>query len=255
MSKYIHTENVHNLRDPELLVPEILKMLNPKSVVDIGCGLATFLSIFKRYGVSDILGIDGKWVNKELLFKNINPNEFLEQDLEQLFILKKKYDLVLSLEVAEHIHQNYADIFVENLVNSGEVILFSAAIPNQGGQNHINEQWLSYWEEKFSKFNYKILDVIRPIIWDNSEIFWWYKQNTVLFVKKTFKISDNYKIMPITNIVHYELYLEKSDELEKIKKNKTFFIIKEVLFFLFGFELVKKTKNLFFRGISFFKRS
>jgi len=100
MSKYIHTENVHNLRDPELLVAEILKMLNPKSVVDIGCGLATFLSIFKRYGVSDILGIDGKWVNKELLFKNINPNEFLEQDLEQLFILKKKYDLVLSLEVA-----------------------------------------------------------------------------------------------------------------------------------------------------------
>ena len=58
-------------------------------------------------------------------------------------------------------------------IKAGNVILFSAAIPNQGGQNHINEQWLTYWEEKFSKYNYIIHDIIRPLFWDDPELFWW----------------------------------------------------------------------------------
>ena len=122
-------------------------------------------------GVNDVLGIDGSWVNKDLLHKYINPEEFLEHNLEKKIKLDKKYDLVLSLEDAEHLDKDSADVFVQNLVNSGNLILFSAAIPNQGGQNHINEQWLTYWEEKFAKYNYVIQDIIRPIFWNNSEFF------------------------------------------------------------------------------------
>ncbi len=150
MIRYKHEKKNHNLKNPRIIVPEIIKLLDPKSVVDIGCGLGTFLNVFKQFGVNDVLGIDGAWVNKDLLFEYINPEEFLEYNLEEEIRLDRKYDLVVSLEVAEHLKKDSADIFVQNLVNSGNLILFSAAIPNQGGQNHLNEQWLTYWEKNLS---------------------------------------------------------------------------------------------------------
>src|SRR5687768_14165313 len=153
-NKYTHSEEVHNLSAPQEIVPQLVKLFNPKSVVDIGCGLGTFLHCFKLEGVKDVLGIDGPWVNKELLKKYLNENEFLERDLEKEILLEKKYDLVLSLEVAEHLAPESADIFIQSLISSGRIIIFSAAIPRQGGQNHVNEQWLPFWEDKFMRYGY-----------------------------------------------------------------------------------------------------
>ena len=220
MSKYIHDEAVHNLLAPLKIVPEIIKILHPKSVVDFGCGIGTFLSVFKKYGVKDILGLDGPWAKNSPIFNFINVEEFIECNLEEEIKLSKKYDLVLSLEVAEHLSKDSADIFIQNLINSGEVILFSAAIPKQGGQNHINEQWLTYCEAKFLKHNYIIHDVLRPIFWNDPEIFWWYKQNMVLITPINFKFKVDVKSNHLRDVVHYELFNSKVNELEAIKRVK-----------------------------------
>jgi SAM-dependent methyltransferase len=255
MDKYKHNEVVHNLSAPNIIVPEIIKLLNPNSVVDIGCGLGTFLSVFKQLGVNDVLGIDGPWVNKELLYNYIKPEEFLEKNLEKEIKLDKKYDLVVSLEVAEHISKDAADIFVQNLINSGTLILFSAAIPDQGGQNHINEQWQTYWEEKFAKYNYVVHDVIRPIFWDKNDVFWWYRQNMILVAPRDFTLPV-VKAVPMRNIVHYELYKAKIWEIQEITrelqeitcgKKKTTFYIKVLVFSLFGYNFLKKIKPLLTR--------
>ena len=87
MNKYKHEEKIHNLKNANIIVPEIVKLLNPKSIV--GFGLGTFTHAFKRLGVKGVLGIDGLWVNKKLLFKYITPNEFLECNLENEIILDK----------------------------------------------------------------------------------------------------------------------------------------------------------------------
>lgn len=218
--RYKHNEKVHNLKSPRIIVPEIMRLLSFKSVVDIGCGTGTFLNIFKSLGVTDVLGVDGSWVNKDLLYKNINPDEFLESDLENKITLNKKYDLVISLEVAEHLSHKSADIFVESLVNAGNIIVFSAAIPNQGGQNHINEQWVTYWEEKFMKHNYVIHDILRPIFWDNPDVFSWYKQNIVLLAPKELKLCFVEQSVPMRNIVHYDIFLNKTKALENIIKGR-----------------------------------
>ncbi len=212
--KYKHKKRSHNLISPRIIVPEIMRLLSPKSVVDIGCGTGTFLNVFKSLGVTDILGIDGAWVNKNLLYENITPGEFLEYDLESKITLNKKYDLVLSLEVAEHLSYKSANLFVKSLVNAGKMIVFSAAIPYQGGQNHINEQWLTYWEEKFAKHNYVIHDILRPIFWDNPDVFFWYKQNMVLLAPKELELHFAEQSVPMRNIVHYDAYLAKVKELE-----------------------------------------
>ena len=223
MTKYIHDEQTHHLKDPDKIVPVIMELLQPKSVVDIGCGIGTFLHVFKREGVQDILGIDGPWVNRELLSKYIKPEEFLEADLEKGLSLDKSYDLVVSLEVAEHLAPSAADTFVKNLVNAGEVILFSAAIPLQGGQNHINEQWLSYWEAKFLKHHYGLQDVIRPLFWNDPEISWWYKQNMVLFTPKGFELRKELRCCPMTDVVHYECFTFYASERNTLLQGKAGF--------------------------------
>ena len=215
MTKFKHDiKQLHNLDSPNLLVPEILKLVNPKSVVDIGCGLGNFLHVFKKNGVKEVLGVNGPWVEKNLLFEYIEPEEFLEANLEKEIVLNKKFDLVVSLEVAEHLAEDAAENYVNTLVNAGNIILFSAALPGQGGQNHLNEQWLTYWEKLFLKHNYVIHDVIRPIIWDNPKIRSWYKQNMVLITPKEFEFKSELVYCPLRNIVHYDEFSRKVELLE-----------------------------------------
>lgn len=212
--KYIHKTDVHNLDSPKEIVPELFKLLNPKSVVDFGCGLGTFLYCFKEEGVKEVLGLDGPWANKDLLYNYLEPNKFKECNLEDKIKLEKKFDLVISLEVAEHCSEKSADIFVQNLIAAGNLIVFGASIPYQEGQNHINEQWLDYWEQKFLDQGYKMHDVLRPIFWNSPNIFWWYKQNMVLFTPKDYDIKSKYSNNVLKKLVHYEWYLDKSMRLD-----------------------------------------
>ncbi|MBK7870830.1 MAG: class I SAM-dependent methyltransferase [Saprospiraceae bacterium] len=160
---YNHTNILHNLKDPNEIVPILYKVLNPQKVIDVGCGLGTFIRCFKECGAEKIIGIDGGWVDKSLLFQNISEPEFIEVDLERPFNIPEKFDLAISLEVAEHLSPNCADIFIKNLTQLSNVIVFSAAIPGQGGQNHVNEQWPDYWIKKFNTHGYIVHDVLRPI--------------------------------------------------------------------------------------------
>jgi hypothetical protein len=64
------------------------------------------------------------------------------------------------------------------------VILFSAAIPFQGGTNHVNEQWPEYWVKHFQDRNYVVIDCLRKQIWQNDNVEWWYAQNILIFVQR-----------------------------------------------------------------------
>lgn len=212
--KYNHKLKVHNLKAPKEIVPEIIKIFNPKSVIDVGCGLGTFLFYFKKEGVNDILGVDGKWVDKKKLYQYIEKEEFMERDLENEFRLERTYDVVLSLEVAEHLSPKTSITFIRNLVSLGNIIIFSAAIPFQGGQNHLNEQWLTYWEALFRNEGFVLHDILRPMFWHNKNINWWYRQNIVVFAKAGVD-------MPVTkgdlkNLVHPELLIAKSRKFEEL---------------------------------------
>jgi SAM-dependent methyltransferase len=222
VTKYKHSEHVHNLESPQEIVPIIVKLLQPQSVVDIGCGIGTFLHLFKKEGVPKVLGVDGPWVNKELLHKYIDPEEFLEQNLEEAINLKQQFDLAISLEVAEHLSEKAARQFVKSLVNAGKRVLFSAAIPLQGGQNHINEQWLSYWEKLFQQEGYELYDVIRPLFWENDKVFSWYKQNMVLFAPKGEEWTEKMASFHGKNIVHPDLFTLKAELAEQISRPSFF---------------------------------
>jgi 2-polyprenyl-3-methyl-5-hydroxy-6-metoxy-1,4-benzoquinol methylase len=123
MKAFVHSETVYNTGSASEIVPIINQIIRPKSVVDVGCGLGTFLKVFKDQGVQRVLGIDGEWVDKALLSKNISITEFIVADLEKEITINEKFDLAISLEVAEHISENSADLFIRSLTNISKVIL------------------------------------------------------------------------------------------------------------------------------------
>lgn len=173
------------------------------SVIEFGCGCGAWLKAVKQLAPQAmVLGIDGSDVDRS---GYLDGTEFQKADLAT-YRTGNRYDLALSIEVAEHLDELYADRFVENLCLSSDIVLFSAAVRNQGGQHHVNEQNQSYWRDKFQKHGYMPVDCIRPRFWNDTRIPVYYKQNCILYVKDT-AVRERFQIEKgdMFDIVHPEL--------------------------------------------------
>lgn len=162
------------------VAPLLADLVKPRSVVDVGCGVGTWLSAFRSAGVPDALGVDGDYVPRDRL--QIPADQFRPADLSKPLDLGRTFDLALSLEVGEHIPADCADVYVDSLVALAPVVVFAAAIPFQGGTDHVNEQWPSWWVEKFAERGYVVVDAVRPLIWDNDKVEPFYRQDILVFV-------------------------------------------------------------------------
>lgn len=160
------------------ILPLVLDVVRPASAIDIGCGTGNWLAIAHELGVRDILGLDGPWVKAQLA---IPVEKFIEHDLTTPLKLDRRFDVALSLEVAEHLPASSARSFVKSLCDAADVVIFSAAIPGQGGRRHVNEQWPAYWAELFAELRYQCYDFLRPKIWNNPRVTWHYAQNSLIF--------------------------------------------------------------------------
>lgn len=159
------------------------KYYMPQSVIDLGCGVGTWLKAWQEQGVSDILGIDANQMQNDKLYIKRENIKIIDFETSS-FDIDKKYDLAQSLECLEHISPQNEDKALSILCNSSDLILFSAAIPMQIGTHHINCHKLQYWVNKFKKQGYKCYDIIRPeCIKNGAEIGSWYIQNILVFAK------------------------------------------------------------------------
>jgi SAM-dependent methyltransferase len=216
--KYNHTETTHNTSAANIILPIVFQFMQPQSIIDIGCGTGTWLYAATQLGIEDVLGVDGYNVDKSKLL--IPDDRFLSHDLRTDFKLNKKFDLAICLEVGEHLDEKNSDVLIKTIVEHADTVLFSAAIPFQGGQNHCNEQPIDYWEKKFHHYGYKFYDVIRPFVWENKNVDWWYAQNSFIVSKLDFtdKIK-NIHIPTIKNVVHPELYNYRIANILHIKES------------------------------------
>lgn len=157
----------------------LLKELAIGSLLDVGAGHGAWAAEWLAAGVKDVVAVDGDYVRRDQLA--IPADRFTAHDLSTPLDLKRRFDLVQSLEVAEHLPADRAGLFVENLVRHGDVILFSAAVPHQGGEHHVNEQPPEYWRTRFRERGYAVFDWVRPRIAGRSEIKPWYRFNSYLY--------------------------------------------------------------------------
>ena len=167
-------------RSAAVVVPMVVDLVRPRSVVDVGCGSGAWAAAFEALAGVEAWGVDGGDVRPEQL--RIARERFLRRDLREPFDLQRRFDLAVSLEVAEHLPAHAAEAFVSSLARHASVVLFSAAIPYQGGEHHVNEQWPAYWAERFAAHGLRPVDALRMRLWRDDRVAWWYAQNMLLYV-------------------------------------------------------------------------
>lgn len=164
------------------VVPVLVNAFRPRSVVDVGCGTGAWLAEFRRAGIEDIAGFDGEWVPADAL--EIPRECFSKVELSEPLTAGRRFDLVVSLEVAEHLPARAAAAFVRSLGSLGDIVVFSAAIPFQGGVGHVNEQWPAYWIDLFEDEGFLAYDPLRALFWSDPDVPWYYAQNMLVFVSE-----------------------------------------------------------------------
>jgi SAM-dependent methyltransferase len=217
-----------SLGSARALAPIVLGIHPARTVVDVGCGIGGWVKAFAEQGVGAI-GIDGDYVEREQLL--IAQEHFIPHDLNRPLDvadlcrryadkMSGRFDLALSLEVAEHLEPARSDGLVRDLCALADVVLFAAAVPFQGGAGHINERWQSWWAQKFSDNGFAPFDVLRRDIWSRRDVAWWYKQNTIFYVRRNSAAHGQFMARfaqpadTMFDLVHPELFRGKVARLK-----------------------------------------
>lgn len=208
---FFEGQSQNSYRSATVFAEQVFRIFRPASVVDLGCGIGTWLKAFGE--ATELVGIDGPWVKiQDLVDERI---KFIPHDLNEPIALDhERFDLAICMETAEHLSEESSSTLVRSLVALSDVVVFSAAYPGQGGTNHINEQIHTYWAKIFRENGYLPYDFFRPVIWGNEAVEFWYQQNAFLFVKTGASVTKDLEqaaVKPIANIefmncIHPELY-------------------------------------------------
>lgn len=185
----------------DVILPMVFDRFRPKTVVDIGCGHGIWLSKTRQLGATGLLGVDGAYIDSGQML--ISSDCFKVMDLNHPSPIDRKFDLAMSLEVAEHLRPDSTEAYLGLLTSLSDQILFSAAIPGQEGDAHINARWPAFWIDEFKKKGFIALDFIRPQIWHNEAVALCYRQNILFFVsEKIYNSSEVYQELPRANCLH-----------------------------------------------------
>jgi SAM-dependent methyltransferase len=209
--EYFAAHRAQSRCSASVVVPLVLRLLpGVRSAIDLGCGSGEWLAEFHANGVREVTGID--WADAATNLLSIAPECFYKRDATNPEWHFPRHDLAISVEVAEHLPSSGAEPLVRHLCSLSDVIVFSAAIPGQRGYLHINEQWPGYWIRLFKACGYDLIDILRPVIWKDTRVAWWYRQNLFLFCKAGLPGSERLKRLPTFGghpLIHPECYLAR----------------------------------------------
>jgi SAM-dependent methyltransferase len=185
-----------------------------ESVLDVGCGAGAWLSVWRDRGAT-VCGLDGDYVNRRSLL--ITPEEFSVQDLRQPFDLQQRFDLVQCLEVAEHLPAEVSAGLVACLCRHSDLVMFSAAPPGQGGENHVNEQTYEFWRDRFAEQGYRMYDPIRRAIGADAKVKPWYRYNIFVYVKEN-TLDSTHRALATCRVANNRPPADLSPRLYRLRK-------------------------------------
>jgi SAM-dependent methyltransferase len=187
-----------------VILPIVFQIVRARSVIDIGCGTGAWMAAAELLGAT-ALGVEGRWIENAQKFKD--SLDIRIHDLEQPLQINERFDLAICLEVAEHLPTDRSESLVQDLCSLSDFVLFSAAIPNQPGTNHVNCQWQSFWASLFEKNARFAIDIIRPKVWGNKTVPFWFQQNTLLYASaskaESYGLTEDITVAP--DLVHPDM--------------------------------------------------
>lgn len=192
---YDHSATEHSITGPQAALPVLLGEDKPSSLLDVGCGIGTWLLAAQGLGISDVFGVDGIDIPQDTLL--VPKHLFAHHDLSKPIDLGRRFDLLLCLEVAEHLDPEVGEALVTSLTKHADKIFFSAATPGQPGQHHVNCQWPSYWQAIFNARGFACNDDVRWSMWSDERIEHWYRQNMFCATKNVLLAGHEPRIKPV----------------------------------------------------------
>ncbi len=191
----------------DVLVPLIMERVQPTSVLDLGAGVGSFMRSFLDHGVDDVAGVDLGGFDPALFV--VDPALVDQGDLSEPVDRGRRYDLAMSLEVGGYLSAH--DTLVGSLVRHAPVVVFSAAVPSQDVLHQPHGAFPSTWARRFAAHDYVMLDVFRPVLWDDPRLPFWFRQNVLLFVHRAHlddhpELAEPAPASAPVDIVHPELY-------------------------------------------------
>lgn len=190
-------------RSARAAVPVILDALGeiaPRTVIDVGCGEGWWGHEFESHGFTAQgldMGDQGAAV------------PVITTDLEKQLPEVDGFGLAVCLEVAEHLTPARGDTFIGELCALANTIVFSAAIPGQGGTNHLNEQWPAYWVQRFEACGFTCSGALRWGLWADDRVEWWYRQNLIVAARypEAHPALFDTPLAPVWPVVHPHLHV------------------------------------------------
>lgn len=198
-SEFYADMEVTSITSAKEIIPVLIDRYNPTSVVDVGCGTGAFALEFINNGIEDVIGYEGIWMREADTL--LQKDKYIYWDITQEIRTTRIYDLCLCLEVAEHLDYSSARTLISTLTTLSPRVVFSAAIPHQGGNHHANEQWPEFWAQLFAEEEYILEWDPRLSMWNNPNIASCYRQNLLVFVKSAERQGD----IPLS-LVHPEAW-------------------------------------------------
>lgn len=126
----------------------LIQRFNPRSVLDLGCGMGHYLQYFAANGCRAV-GVEGSAAGLARIPDTVLA---MQHDLRKPLIVNQRFDLVMSVEVAEHVPKKYSRTLVRSLCrHSNGLIVFTAAPPGTPGDDHINCRERSFWDSLFEE--------------------------------------------------------------------------------------------------------
>jgi SAM-dependent methyltransferase len=228
--KFYDKQGPSSAASAQLVVPTIVELFQPKSAIDIGCGIGTWCLALANAGVSDVYGLDGPWVDSARF--GLGAERFIAFDFDSAAkpyapsLPQARFDLLVSFEFLEHVDPLHAADIVKFMTAAADIVVAGAAPPGQGGKNHVNEQWPSYWATLFAAQGFVAYDALRPLIWALDGVEPWYLQNPICYFKGEVPAHVVARVERVAldqlrapqALVHPELLRRKASALKRRKR-------------------------------------
>ncbi len=154
----------------------IAERLRPTSVLDIGCGIGAYLRLLGRLGAGTVLGLDALPAEATVL----GAGEYTTADLGSPIDLGRRFDLVICVEVAEHLDPAREAVLIETIARHADrAIVFSAAEPEQPGHGHVNCRPLGYWLDLWRARGW-LPDAVESMAMRALASLSWFRRNLVV---------------------------------------------------------------------------
>lgn len=213
----------------EVILPMIARTHGePSGILDVGCGPERLWlrEAHRIWGTSSMLGLDLDEATDAFpmafawdaesgeplpLRAGPHPTELREDGSPATG--QSRWPLVLCLEVAEHLSEEAGDHLVSELCRVAERVVWSAAIPGQGGDGHVNEQPPFYWGARFNAHGFFLTDPWRHALWSHPGVAPWYAQNLMLaqpgVLAANGKVGGPLATTPPPHLVHPAVFRTK----------------------------------------------